>query len=362
MNIDKRHQIALELFARRRRAGLTLGVGELLTAQDAVVGGWGAESDDALKQVLQLLWCKSAEERREFEVLWDQVLPLFAGRERDTKSAASEDAPSTPPRRREPAQSQPPPAREDAPSPKDQGQSKPGWGTLPVRAAYKPVAMDEAADFHAYGPVSRRVLAYTWRYLCRPVADGPRDILDVKATVSLAAQQGYYLTPVYRRRVRNHAHLLLLLDQNGSMTPFHRFTRDIVETARYDSRIEQVEVVHFHNVFADHVYLDLHLTSHTPLHTVLAQCDETTSLLIVSDAGAARGYRNLKRIRQTAKFLARLKRASTLIAWLNPMPQERWDSSSAEMIARLVPMYPMDPEGLGNVVDALRGQGSLLYT
>jgi hypothetical protein len=355
MNADERRQIVLALFARRRRAGLALGVGELLAALDAIAGGWGAKSDEALKQVIQLLWCKSAEERREFDVVWEAVLPLFADSGRDTGPMPPVDEPPTPPHHHEPLEASPPSAGENLP-PTTAEPSKPGWGTLPVRAAYKPVTTDEAADFHAYGPVSRRAMAYAWRYLRRPVADGPQDVLDVKATVSLAARQGYYLRPVYRRRERNHAHLLLLLDQNGSMTPFHRFNRDIVETARYDSRIEQVNVVYFHNVFADHVYLDPHLTSPTPLTGALSPCDETSSLLIVSDAGAARGYRNLTRIRRTAEFLAQLKRASSMVAWLNPMPQERWAGSSAEMIARFVPMYPLDPEGLGNAVDVLRGQ------
>lgn len=357
MNVDERRKMVSMLFTRCRRAGLVLGVGELLAAFEAVMGGWGVESNETLKQVLQLLWCKSIEEGREFELIWEAVLPLFAGHDHEREPEPPTDEPPTPPRRDKPPQMQPPrPMGEKAPAAVE-SRGKPGWGTLPVRAAYKPVAMDSAGSFIAYGPVTRRAMAYAWRYLRRPVADGPQDILDIKATVSLAARLGYYLEPVYRRRERNHAHLLLLLDQNGSMTPFHRFTRDLVETARYDSRIEKIDVVYFHNVFADHVYLDEHLTSPTPLNEVLVQCDDTSSLLVVSDAGAARGHRNLKRIRYSAEFLAKLKWTSSMIAWLNPMPQERWDGSSAEMIARFVPMYQMDTEGLVNAVDVLRGQG-----
>jgi hypothetical protein len=151
---------------------------------------------------------------------------------------------------------------------------------------------------------------------------------------------------------------LLLVDQNGSMTPFHRFSRDLVETARDESTLqpEQVNVFYFHNVPAASVYKDLYLTEPIALEKVLASCDNETSVLIVSDAGAARGYRKLDRIRATTSFLFKLRRHTTLIAWLNPMPEERWIGSSAEIIANLVPMYEMDNDGLSNAIDIVRGQ------
>jgi uncharacterized protein with von Willebrand factor type A (vWA) domain len=142
------------------------------------------------------------------------------------------------------------------------------------------------------------------------------------------------------------------------MNPFHRFTRDLVETARYESSLqpEKVNVFYFHNVPAASVYKDIYLTEPIALQTVLANCDSQTSLLIVSDAGAARGYRELKRIRETTSFLFTLKRYTSLIAWLNPMPEERWIGSSAEIIAHLVPMYQMDNSSLSNAIDIVRGQ------
>jgi len=204
-------------------------------------------------------------------------------------------------------------------------------------------------------------MVYAWRYLRRPVADGPQEILDVEATVEQAARQGYYLSPVYRRSERNHAHLVMLLDHGGSMVPFHRFTRDLVETAQYESTIEQVDVCYFQNVPAESVYLDPHRTLPVKLERVLAQCTESTSLLIVSDAGAARGHRKLKRVRATAEFLSRLRGFTPLIAWLNPMPALRWHGSSAEVLSHFVPMFQMDPDGFSNAIDVLRGQPLLRY-
>jgi uncharacterized protein with von Willebrand factor type A (vWA) domain len=89
---------------------------------------------------------------------------------------------------------------------------------------------------------------------------------------------------------------------------------------------------------------------------VLAGCSPDSSVLLVSDAGAARGYRTMTRIRTTTELIVRLKRLTTLIAWLNPMPKPRWRSTSAQFIGRLVPMFQMNNDGFSNAVDVLRGQ------
>jgi uncharacterized protein with von Willebrand factor type A (vWA) domain len=117
-----------------------------------------------------------------------------------------------------------------------------------------------------------------------------------------------------------------------------------------------VDVYYFHNVPPASVYRDPHLTE--PLAWDRASRDWTadTSVLVVSDAGAARGHRRLDRIRASGAFLAGLKRRTALLAWLNPMPEERWGGTSAQVIAHLVPMFPMDPDGFGSALNVLRGQ------
>ena len=227
---------------------------------------------------------------------------------------------------------------------------------LPVRIPYTPAPLDRAVAFQTHWPLPRRSMVYAWRYLRRPAPDGPADVLDVEATVNRAAAQGFYLAPVYRRRQRNHAHLALLVDQGGSMTPLHRFTRDLVESARYESDLETVEVYYFHNAPGESYFLDPQMTVRVPARDVLESWDADASVLIVSDAGAARGQRSMPRVQATARFLAALKAHVSFVAWLNPMPRPRWAESSARLIASMVPMFPMDPDGMSNAIDILRGQ------
>jgi uncharacterized protein with von Willebrand factor type A (vWA) domain len=198
-------------------------------------------------------------------------------------------------------------------------------------------------------------MVYAWRQLRKPAPDGPADVLDVEETIERTCRLGFYLSPAYVRREHNHAHLVLMIDQGGSMTPFHRFTRDLVTTAVHESTLRLVEVYHFHNVPTASLFLDPHMTDPVSWTRIAEHCTADTGVLLISDAGAARGYRRPRRVRATGDFLARLGRHTSLVAWLNPMPRDRWSGTSARIVAGLVPMFPMEPEGLGQAVDVLRG-------
>src|SRR5947208_11506031 len=110
---------------------------------------------------------------------------------------------------------------------------------------------------------------------------------------------GYFIAPVYRRQLRHHAHLLLLIDRRGSMAPFHSLTRDLIETAQQAPTLERVETRYFHDVVADTLYADPLLNEPMALEQGLESCGPETSLLIVSDAGAARGSLDIDRVLAT---------------------------------------------------------------
>lgn len=345
----------LRAFLRLRSSGFQLGLNEFKAALSAIEGGFG-EDFDALAESLKLLWCHSLAEQSHFEPIWASIQDQASVQKRRRPPFPNSKKPQTPP------QTLPQPMWEaEPPPPPDKLPKKrpePELASLPVQAPYILTGDEERSTPQAYYPISRRLMVYSWRYLRRPMADGPLDVLDIEATIQQATRQGFYLSPVYVRRECNQARLLLLLDQNGSMTPFHHFTRDLVETAQQESSFkpENVRVFYFQNVPAASVYQDPYLTEPMLLSTVLSSCDNETSVLIVSDAGAARGYRTQDRVRGTARFLYQLKRYTSLIAWLNPMSAKRWVGSSAEIIANSVPMFQMDDNGLGNAIDVMRGQ------
>jgi len=378
---DPRKQLT-NIFYRLRQRGFKIGIDELLSAIRLFESRWGAIPEQ-FKQAMQLLWCKTKEELRNFEEIWEPLLSdasdLFSQEEQqvpeeypfanqetpllsETSDLFSQEEQQVP--EEYPFANQETPQKDLLQAPGVQGaeagypeQLKPlAWRTLPIRAPATPTLRETPPVLDPYWPISRRFMVYSWRYLRRIIADGPTDVLDIPATIERVSKQGFFLTPTFRNRERNRTHLILFLDQGGSMVPFHHFTRQIVDTAQYESSLEQVEIFYFHNIPNEYVYSDPYLTSRVALSQVLGECSTDTSVLVVSDAGAARGYRQLPRIRETTRFLHRLKQRTRLAAWLNPMPEARWSGSSAQIIANLLPMFQMDADGFSNAINVVRGQ------
>ena len=81
-----------------------------------------------------------------------------------------------------------------------------------------------------------------------------------------------------------------------------------------------------------------------------------TVVLIFSDAGAARGDFIPRRIQQTNAFLEQLQQHCKALTWLNPMPRDSWQDTTAEAIAytKIVQMFPADRSGFENAIKVLQ--------
>ena len=349
--------LLIATFIQLRRIGFDLGLEELLDALQL----WQIESlvanRDELEDMVKLLWCKSEDQQQKLDRIWQVTIPALGNdKKRNLKKRSEKE------REKEksgpqitPGSKRPLPNRLLEPQKESLVQDDDlAWSALPISAPMLPAA-DDTPELSSDWPITRRQMIYYWRYLRYPVPDGPADLLDVTATVNKAASQGFYLTPVYRRRHQNHAHLLLLVDQDGSMMPFHRFTRDIVESARFDSDIKQVDVFYYQNAPHDAVYTDAYMTQAVSLPNLLAHVAANTSIFLISDMGAARGRRKMERIQAMTAFLLDLRERSSLIAVLNPMPADRWRYTSAETLAYLAPMFPITADGFSNAIDVVRG-------
>jgi len=337
-----------------------LGVGEYLAAQDLLQNDRWSELSN-LETALRLLWCHSLEERVAFDGLWTETLETF-GQYREPPPSLPDD--STPePREPEPLSEpdlpdlDPLPDSEPIPADPLPDRSVP-LETLPVRAPLHFTRRDHLnlPDLNRYTPLSCRAMSYHWRYLRMPLATGIQDVLDLNATVAQVAEQGFFLAPVYRRRLENATKLVLFLDQQGSMVPFHSLTRDLAETLTIAGALQEshITIVYFQNIPQAEVYTDPYLTQPQALESVLESLESETGIIVVSDAGAARGQRSLPRIQSTSLFLRKLRHKTSRIIWLNPMPENRWRGSSAEMIAAQTSMYSLDTDSFSQAIDTLR--------
>jgi uncharacterized protein with von Willebrand factor type A (vWA) domain len=205
------------------------------------------------------------------------------------------------------------------------------------------------------------------RYLRRLQRAGPRKVLDVPATVDRIGREGLLIEPVLVPLRTNQAQLILLVDRDGSMVPFHALADQLVDTCQRAGRLGRFAAFYFHNTptaapgpSGQEFFLYRHkaVVSEVPLPDVFEKFDpEQVSLLVFSDAGAARRSWNPARITTTAAFLDRLEQLGLLaVAWLNPVPCLRWSGTSAAAIQQIVPMSEMNRQGLGQAVAVLRGR------
>ncbi|WP_088243199.1 VWA containing CoxE family protein [Calothrix rhizosoleniae] len=346
----------ITLFYRLREDGFNLSIREYFSALDAIKKSWGTQNKEDFKKLLRLLWCNSLEQQDHLDLIFDTIVieseeteKQTTNQPRDTRKPTNQDQFDS-----DSSQVVSSNTSIETPSTVTTKPATQDLSPLPISTPQPIQEYEDDDEFNTHYPISRRFMVYSWRYLRRPIADGIKDVLDIKMTVEEVTKQGFFLQPVYRRREKNHAHLLILVDQEGSMTPFHHFSQDLVETAQYESSIEKVDVAYFHNLPAEYIYLDRFLTDKISLETVLSKCDSETRVLIVSDAGAARGYRHRERVSATTEVIWEIQQHTNLIAWLNPVPKPRWNSTTAKIITHLVPMFPMNQEGLVQSISTLQ--------
>lgn len=240
-------------------------------------------------------------------------------------------------------------------------------------------------------PLTRREIAQAWRRLRRPVRSGPPTELDVDATVARRSRFGVATPLVLVPPRRNTARLLLLIDRQGSMAPYHRYTEHVRDAIQSAGRLERVSLFYFHNVPAKgadrtpiesmpkglsatfdavissiepmaegHVYEDPELVNPRPLRAVLDDLAPATAGVIMSDGGAARGTYSPVGLLDWIAFLKALRLRTASFVWLNPVPASDWVFTTAAELARHVPMFPLDRQGIDRAVNVLHGHPAVV--
>lgn len=344
----------LELFIRLRKAGLPLGMNEYQLALQALQGGFGIADRAALKRLCRILWVKSADEGHLFDHHFEQLMPLPA----EALPEISPD-PSLLPLSPRPAPPNPLPV-----TPSEKPIIEIDDEIQVAQAVKQPTSIDDEiypthyTSSDEYFPVTRRQMKQSWRYLRRPVREGPPVELDVAATVNEVGRKGM-LQPILVPRRINHAELLLLIDHGGSMVPFHMISHRLVETILRGGRLEKVTIYYFHNCPVEYLYRDPFHQKYEAIEEILdGRYSQRTSVLVFSDAGAARGGFNSERCDLTEKFLQQFKQQFRYIAWLNPMPRSRWLDTTAGKVMQSVSMFDLSRRGLDDAISVLRGRPS----
>jgi len=346
----------LSLFTRLRQAGLPLGLEEYQMALNALQAGFGLANWASLKRLCQTLWIKSPEEARVFDYHFAQFLHQTSYIGQTASPSISPEyavqSPSFPLSDQSPNPSLPEQTPEIDVITEDEVQV--------VQAIKHSTISDEALAFSRYissdeyFPVTRRQMKQSWRYLRRPPTE-----LDIEATINEIGRKGALLEPVVVPRRINRSELLLLIDQDGSMVPFHLLSNRLIATILRGGRLGKAHTYYFHNCPDEYLYHDVAYQEYITLQDVFSQhYSQHTGVLIFSDGGAARGNFHPERFKLTTQFLEHLKLHFRYLVWLNPVPRSRWSGTTAGQIMQVIPMFQMSRQGLDQAINILRGRSS----
>lgn len=356
--------LLFSVFDDLRKHGVPLGLPEYLLLVKTLREGIGIDSVESLGRICRLLWAKSLEDQQLFDASFNRRVGTWLQAQRPAKESASTyKAPDSSPLENTAANTQNSSNEDLATSAArdraDQNQlsqfplgqiseAKPKGGEFLLRPWLR-------YQLTTRSPVSPREMSRIWRNLRRVRREGPSEVLDVQGTIDNICRTGIFLKPSMQPHRRNQARLLLLIDHYGSMSAFSLLVETLISSILRGGLLGQTSICYFHD-FPDKVlYQSPGLNGARPLEEVFAERARGDSVLFVSDAGSARGHYEGARVAGTRKCLEVLRNYTYLYSWLNPVPARRWTNTTAEEIAKSIPMFPLTREGLIDTVNVLRG-------
>ncbi|MDJ0696187.1 hypothetical protein [Mastigocoleus sp. MO_188.B34] len=390
----------LDLFLKLRETGLPLTIDQYYLAVDALSQSVETESLEAgldisdpltVKQMCSTLWVKSRQQKKLFDECWEDwkenLLPQTIQVTLDEQITSQEQAlaeqitssESTLPEQITPQEQtlteQIIPQEQTSPEgdhkdnnvdnaaaelkqnlreegkEKDELLSPTSSLKEPKVARYIPTKLKE----RDYFPVSQGKLRQTWRSLIQKSSEPIPSELDIPATVIDICKQGFFskgiFTAAKTKEKETEKEIVLLIDQEGSMVPFHPFCRYLVKDWK------DAKIYYFRNSPTDELYRDPKCWNGESIKSLLKKFSpERTLIIIVSDAGAARQRSVYSRYEETYDFLELLTPKAQRLAWLNPLPRFRWQDNTAEEIAKIdpqVPMFALEPREYQQMVQWL---------
>jgi uncharacterized protein len=381
-----------ELVEMLSHRGISIGVDEYAALKHSLRAGFGWDSREEFVELCSLLWAKSLKDRELLNDLLDELLP---SNEWDYFLPKAEVAPLQ-------ESSGESTTSIDRNSPDDRRKSGEAKELDSELFTTEKSASIPPIDFQGVEmstrrfilvpqfPLTDRQVAQIWGRLRRRVDVGTATELDIPETIERWSRSGVLTEMVLRPRQQNVAsRLLILVDRQGSMVPFHAFCDHVCQAIAKSSQLGETAIYYFHNIPAEgaddevldplagqlfprldlilgdigpcsegDIYTDRDLLEPIELKDVLELHGWDSSVVIISDAGAARNDYRVSRLLETIAFMKALRTYTPRYVWLNPLAKVYWwgKNNTAGQIARHIPMFSLDREGMERSVNVLRGQ------
>jgi uncharacterized protein with von Willebrand factor type A (vWA) domain len=218
-----------------------------------------------------------------------------------------------------------------------------------------------------YFPVHERALQQSWRNLYNN-QDGEQIAgISIAETIKKICRVGTFLDFVYQPVKINRLSLFIFIDQGGSMVAHEAFGMELANTAIKSKVHAHVKPYFFYNTPQQHdddndlylVYNQDRTEAFTTTKLFKGLNKKNIVLLIYSDAGAINGNINTERLSAMEAFLKIISKYTGFVAWLNPVPEHRWEGTTANALRLKVPevgMFEATSSGIAQTMNALKGK------
>jgi uncharacterized protein with von Willebrand factor type A (vWA) domain len=198
--------------------------------------------------------------------------------------------------------------------------------------------------------------------------DGPKDELNLDATVEATGRNGGMLDLVWERPRKNNLKILIFMDSVGSIDRYHDVCKRLFNAAHRTTHFKEIKFYYFHNCIYDVIYKNpmVYRGSSIPTEEFFRTRNSEHRLIIVGDAtmhvnellkvgGAINFEENNEETGLT--WLKRVAAHYPYAVWLNPVPRERWRQDTHRtipMVADVFPMFELNPMGLESAIKKIR--------
>lgn len=225
------------------------------------------------------------------------------------------------------------------------------------------VAMDRRyKDYSIEKPLTQSMVGEALKRLRNMIPVGPKDKVNVDATISRTIRNGGEIEIVFDRSLKDRLKVILAIDNGGwSMDPHINLVQTLFDYAR--AQFKDLQTYYFHNTVYETLWAHPSRQIKPVALTQLARMDPETRLIMVGDASMAPWelmfangsiYFGEKNKRPSIECLALLTQMFPHHVWLNPVPRETWGYTRTIIeIARIFPMFELTLDGLEKAVGRL---------
>ncbi len=217
-------------------------------------------------------------------------------------------------------------------------------------------------DYSQEGPLTQALVGEALKRLRHLVPAGPRDRVDVAATIRRTVRNAGEIEIVFAHALRDRLQVILAIDNGGwSMDPYIPVVQTLFDYAR--SQFKDLKTYFFHNTIYATLWEDPARWRKPQPIADFARLDPATRLIVVGDASMAPWElyatdgaialeeRSGKPSIACLEFLAETFRHRV---WLNPRPADRWaDTRTIGAIRGFFPMFELTLDGLEQAVAQL---------